>query len=188
MKMLRGGVCGSLFMACVAMAANPASAADLGGGPRPYAEPLPEMPFTSVWQGLYGGVHLGYGDAWNGDGIIGGGQIGYNWQADRLVIGAEADISLSDIDGHGTSVDWLGSARGRIGFLLDPRLLAYATAGVGFADIDDLGGSDTETDFVYGLGLEGKLNERMTARLEYLAYDDLDIDVVRAGLNFKLGY
>ena len=48
--------------------------------------------------------------------------------------------------------------------------------------------SDTESDFVYGLGIEGKINPSMSLRLEYLAFGDLDVDVVRAGINFKLGY
>jgi opacity protein-like surface antigen len=45
----------------------------------------------------------------------------------------------------------------------------------------------TDTAFVYGVGVEGKLTERTTARIEYLGFSDLDINVVRAGLNFKLG-
>jgi len=177
MKFIRGGVIGPAIMAaCMGMATIPATAADFGG-PR-YTEPPLDVPFSSVWQGLYGGVHLGYGEDWHSDGVVGGGQLGYNWQANRFVYGVEADVSVTD-----TSIDWLASARGRAGFLLDDRLLAYGTAGVGFAD----GHGDTETDFVYGLGLEGKLSERMTARLEYLTYNDIDVDVIRAGLNFKLG-
>jgi opacity protein-like surface antigen len=74
-------------------------------------------------------------------------------------------------------------------------VLAYATAGVGIvgasaeASVPGLTFSDddTETDFVYGLGLEGNISPGMSARIEYLGYADLDIDVIRAGLNFKLG-
>ena len=89
----------------------------------------------------------------------------------------------------------MATARGRVGYLLDPRILGYVTAGFGIASGSAEAGipgfafkiDDTETDFVYGLGLEGKINERMSARIEYLAFSDLDIDIVRAGLNFKLG-
>ncbi len=180
MNLMRWGVFKPAIMAvCVSLAAVPAIAADFGGPPPRYEEPPPyDAPFSSVWQGLYGGVHLGYGEDWHTDGVVGGGQLGYNWQAGRFVYGLEADVSVTD-----TTVDWLASARGRAGFLLDDRLLAYGTAGVGLADAFD----DTETDFVWGLGLEGKLTETMTARVEYLAYDDLEIDVIRGGLNFKLG-
>jgi hypothetical protein len=42
------------------------------------------------------------------------------------------------------------------------------------------------------VGVEGKLSESMTARLEYLNYNNDgahgdDISVIRAGVNFKLG-
>lgn len=181
MNLLRGGVVAPAIMAaCMSLAAVPATAADMGGPPPSYAEPPPyDVPFVSVWQGLYGGVHFGYGEDWRTDGILGGGQLGYNWQAGRLVYGLEADVSVTDM-----ATDWLGSVRGRAGFLLDDRLLAYGTAGVGFADVFD----DTETGFVYGLGLEAQVTDRMTARIEYLGYEDIDADVIRAGLNFKLGY
>jgi outer membrane immunogenic protein len=177
MNLLRGGVIGSAMVACISMAAVSAAAADKGG-PR-YAEPS----FNSIWRGLYGGVHLGYGEAGDADGVLGGAQVGYNWQMSQIVYGLEADFSVADISVGRSSIDWLGTVRGRVGYLLDPRLLAYATAGVGLAN----GNSDTETDFVLGLGVEGKLTETMSARIEYLSYSDLDIDVVRAGLNFKLG-
>lgn len=175
MRLLRGGVIAPAVMAaCMSLVTVPAMAADIGGPPV-YAEPPLDIPFASVWQGLYGGVHLGYGEDRRTDGILGGGQLGYNWQAGRLVYGIEADVSVTDM-----AVDWLASVRGRAGFLLDDRLLAYGTAGVGFDDDD--------TGFAYGLGLEGQVTDRVTARIEYLGYDDIDADVIRAGLNFKLGY
>ena len=82
---------------------------------------------------------------------------------------------------------WLASARGRLGYLIQPRILVYGTAGLGF--VND---RETDTGFVYGLGVEGKLSETMSARLEYLAFanDSAHRDgasVVRAGLNIKLG-
>ncbi len=165
--------------------------------------------YASNWHGLYGGVHLGYGESGSADGVLGGAQIGYNWQgAGQIVWGVEGDISLSDISVEETvcvplagcanaeaSIDWMATLRGRLGILVDPQVLAYATAGVGIvgasaeASVPGLTFSDddTETDFVYGLGLEGNISPGMSARIEYLGYADLDIDVIRAGLNFKLG-
>ena len=93
--------------------AVPVMAADLGGGPPPGSvkdAPLPPLPLYS-WSGLYIGVHAGYGWSdldWtgggttvgdSGEGWVGGGQIGYNWQRGALVFGVEADISGSGIDG-----------------------------------------------------------------------------------------
>ena len=51
--------------------------------------------------------------------------------------------------------------------------------------------SVTETGFVYGVGVESKLSERMSVRVEYLGLGNLDkvgdFGIVRAGLNFKFG-
>ena len=98
------------------LAANQmALAADLPRKAPAYVAPQPP-PFT--WTGFYGGIHAGYG--WsnstadvvvvpavafdpaslnqNGKGVIGGGQIGYNWQfAPNFVIGVEGDISGTGI-------------------------------------------------------------------------------------------
>jgi len=136
-----------------------------------------------IWQGLYGGVHLGHADADADDGLVGGVQLGYNWQMDRIVYGVEGDLSIMDSD----RIDALGSVRGRLGYLVLPNLLIYGTAGVGL-----VGNGDTESGFVYGLGVEGVFTDTMTARLEYLAFDNESadgngVDVIRAGLNFKLG-
>jgi len=150
---------------------------------------------------------VGFGD---GDGVLGGGQLGYNWQSDRLVYGIEADFALSTIEqevracssfacAHASaSMDWMATVRGRIGYLIDPRILAYATAGVGIvswsaeAGISGCPGCSIKLDgresgAVFGLGVEGKISETMSARVDFLTGGDLDVDVVRAGLNFKLG-
>jgi outer membrane immunogenic protein len=103
----------------------------------PYDQPY----YSSNWQGLYAGVHAGFGDSGSADGFVGGGQIGYNWQTGRLVYGVEADFSLSSIEEEvrfgmlhaSASLDWLATARGRVGYLIDPKILAYATAGLGIA-------------------------------------------------------
>jgi outer membrane immunogenic protein len=104
------------------------------------------------------------------NGVIGGGQIGYNLQLqDRYVIGFEADIQGTGITGNGksynlsrgeldysfrsgtprdgysrlvfgqnaisASVDWLGTARLRAGYLITPTLLAYGTGGLTYGGI-----------------------------------------------------
>ena len=70
-----------------------------------------------------------------GTGVIGGGQIGYNWLVDpNWLIGAEADIQGSGakasatrfdtVDGEGvttnyqTKIEWFGTVRGRFGLCL----------------------------------------------------------------------
>jgi len=137
-----------------------------------------------IWTGLYGGVNLGHVDADHDDGIAGGVQVGYNWRSQQFIYGVEGDLSITNMD----QIDWLGSVRGRLGYLLQPNLLLYGTAGVGVVNA-----VNTDTGFVWGLGVEGKVADGMTARLEYLSFDNNDnhhgdnINVIRAGLNFKLG-
>ncbi|WP_204277303.1 outer membrane protein, partial [Klebsiella oxytoca] len=77
-------------------------------------------------------------------------QIGYNWlAAPRWVVGLEADLQASGIRGSayqvttppfadqtGTgvskSIGWFGTVRGRVGFLIDPQWLLYATGGLAY--------------------------------------------------------
>jgi outer membrane immunogenic protein len=184
-----------------------------GGRASAYAD---QPYYPSIWQGLYGGVNLGWGWSGDADGVVGGGQIGYNWQSNQFVYGLEADISAADIGVSETlvvpgavlkasgSIDWLATIRGRVGVLVQPNLLLYGTAGLAIVSAEAHGSvnafgfgqisaseRDTETGFVYGVGLENKLTERMSARLEYLGFSQpdriADFGIIRAGLNFKLG-
>ena len=86
----------------------------------------------------------------NMSGFIGGGQIGYNYQLNNLVLGIEADIDgttgrassnavlANDVFPAPTStqtgqrLDWLGTLRGRFGWTPIDRLLIYATGGLAF--------------------------------------------------------
>ncbi len=97
------------------------------------------------------------------NGFLGGGQIGYNYQwGTKFVLGIEADIQGSGIlgssqtatAGHSkdtlgifaveqnsigsTSVDagldYLGTVRGRIGYLIQPNMLVYGTGGFAYGE------------------------------------------------------
>jgi len=103
-------------------------------------------------------------------GFIGGGQIGYNYQMGWFVWGVEADFSGADISGSnsktatatsldliaiivntatGTAnqkLDWLGTLRGRVGFVPFTPLLVYATGGLAYGHVStDTTLSDTVT-------------------------------------------
>ena len=96
----------------------------------------------------------GTGSANNIDGIIGGGQIGYNWQSGPILFGLEADFQGSGERGGSTfcqtaacplgsltgSVDhklrWFGTARARAGWLPTDRVLLYVTGGLAYGQID----------------------------------------------------
>jgi outer membrane immunogenic protein len=204
------------MFAGMALTAVPA-AADGGRGPATYERGY----YPSIWRGAYAGVHAGFGWSGDADGAVGGAQAGYNWQSQQYVYGIEADISLSDIGVSGSatacdpmfgcatahasaSIDWLATVRGRFGVLVQPSLLVYATAGLaivhaeGHASVTVPGAgslrasvSDSDTGFVYGVGIESKLSDTMSVRVEYLGFGDIDavgdFGIVRAGLNFKFG-
>jgi outer membrane immunogenic protein len=68
-----------------------------GSGYRP---PPPAMPLIYNWTGFYVGGQLGLGWASGGNGssgssgVLGGGQVGFNYQIDpQWVLGVEADIA-----------------------------------------------------------------------------------------------
>jgi len=82
----------------------------------------------------------------NSANVTGGGQAGYNWQLNNIVLGVEGDIrgggpSNSTTVGGGSSPagtfqsssSWNGSVRGRVGYAWNQFLL-YGTGGVAFAD------------------------------------------------------
>jgi outer membrane immunogenic protein len=101
------------------------------------------------------------GAAWVGhphlSGVLGGGQLGYNYQFNPwLVVGVETDIQGADLRSstfsyaipdvlpvphYGgvlakQSVDFFGTVRGRIGVTpFDPRLLIYATGGFAYGGV-----------------------------------------------------
>jgi outer membrane immunogenic protein len=89
-----------------------------------------------------------FGDA----GVIGGGQIGYNWQFNHIVLGVEADLQGSGIEDNRTcglycqpttpgifarydqKLDWFGTVRGRIGLASGP-VLSYVTGGLAYGGV-----------------------------------------------------
>jgi outer membrane immunogenic protein len=149
--------------------------------------------------GGFGGQALGGNYPWNAsssdDGFIGGGQIGYNAQINNFVVGLEADIQGVASDKAAASyygptaatsisrgIDYLGTARGRVGYLFTPTLLAYATGGLAYGQTnlsatyfgpatgaDSF--SDTKVGWAAGGGLEWMFLPRWSAKAEYLYYD-----------------
>jgi outer membrane immunogenic protein len=84
-------------------------------------------------------------------GFIGGGQLGYNWQFDKQwVAGFETDLQYSAVKGDAfvtpapggvtygltsrQDLEWFGTVRARLGFLLTERLMAYGTGGLAYGE------------------------------------------------------
>jgi outer membrane immunogenic protein len=122
-----------------------------------------------------------------GDGWTLGGHVGWNWQApgSPLVIGAEADLNWIDASAVapcanpafncGTSVDWQGSLRGRLG-LAAGKFLFYVTGGVAFSELNgftQLGAvtfpdSTSRTGWIAGLGVDVAMNQHWFVGFEWL--------------------
>jgi outer membrane immunogenic protein len=141
-------------------------------------------------------------------GFIGGAELGYNYQINNWVAGIEADIqgiagqaiNGSNITASGTitsaltgSMDtrWLGTLRGRLGFLPTPTLLVYGTGGLAYGEVAatiSLSQSDPSVSFsgsgiggggfdqlvagwTAGGGVEWMFAQNWTAKIEFLHYD-----------------
>ena len=147
--------------------------------------------------------------------FIGGGQIGYNYDfKNQIVAGLEADIdgltqsnsnasvnsvALVDFPENYTStfsatkhVDYLGTVRGRLGYLFNPTLLLFGTGGFAYGGVsfnpsftanESLGAAtyppvivhnkigQTRTGWTAGAGGEWMFRPNLTAKLEYTYYD-----------------
>lgn len=133
-------------------------------------------------------------------GAIASAHLGHNWQNGNFVYGLEGDLQAGNLKAQylspadapislnqraATSVDWLGTLRGRAG-LAHGRMLGYATAGLAIGGVttttgeqgDDVGGapdysawstsSGARLGFVAGGGIEVALTDRLILRGEYL--------------------
>jgi outer membrane immunogenic protein len=138
----------------------------IGGSGAAYMPPPP-----SNWAGFYLGGNIGSGTArdpsslvstgrvneqfnLSPDGVIGGAQAGYNWQAANWVFGLEADIQGSSqrdnracvsfcgspnaigtvMIAYDATLPWFGTARVRLGYSAGSTLF-YATGGFAYGNI-----------------------------------------------------
>jgi outer membrane immunogenic protein len=178
----------------------------------PVKAPVPVMAGYS-WAGFYVGGHvgggwsdkcfaeLGVGDGCHeGDGWLGGGQVGYNWQTGNIVFGVEFSGSLADISGSHTSligapdqyrseVSSVFLLTGRVGYAFD-RLLVYATGGGAWVrDRFEYVGAATESikqtrgGWTIGAGLEYAFspNWSLAAQYNFINLGDKDVTFPLAG-------
>lgn len=163
-------------------------------------------------------------------GAIFGGQFGYNWQSGNMVYGIETDFQYNTATGTArinepyyedvtvvTDANWMGSVRGRLGWLTSDSTMFYATAGLAYGnpksfwneedDLDEFSRDGFDMGYVVGGGIETVLDGNWTMRVEALYYnlgkklvpsltdpDDYAMDTknhqmaARIGFNYKLGY
>jgi outer membrane immunogenic protein len=149
--------------------------------------PIPALGITAATSGT---------SSLTSSGFFGGGQAGFNWQAaPTWVIGAEGDFDAANIQGKantsatvfsgsvGTTLDWFGTVRGRVGFLVTPSALFYGTGGWAYgrttssANAAGLGLGATgsvghdKNGWTAGGGLEYAFNQWLSFKTEYLFLD-----------------
>lgn len=170
-----------------ALGAIPAYAADVIMEEPPLPAAPMEQPPLNTWSGPYAGVTVGH--AWgtteaddalgtnsiDTDGFNAGGFVGYNYQFGNIVAGAEADLGYSWADGENAGVSAEsgveGSLRARLGYVITPDILLYATAGgaakqleVSGPGIDD---DNTMLGYTAGVGTDVMVTEQVFGRVEY---------------------
>lgn len=202
--------------AAVAIGVGATSAAALAADMPVKARPV-VVAETYSWTGFYIGGHAGY--AWgntratdtfasNGGcwfqcgfqwtarhrGFVGGGQVGYNWQSGRVVLGVEADFGSLSVTGSeaaaiatdtfvNTRGGFYATARGRLGVTHD-AMLFYVTGGwIGAklrSTVNDNVGIPSNTvntsdagfrsGWTGGVGLEYSVTPRWSVKGEWLYY------------------
>jgi outer membrane immunogenic protein len=167
--------------AAASLLATGAFAADLPARTYTKAPVIVEPVFN--WTGFYIGGNIGYSWGRSSDtstltntagtvllastgttdlnGVVGGGQIGYNWQIQNWLWGLEADFQGTNEKGTrnficsavvclppaalalpnlatavNQKIDWFGTVRGRAGVLATPTLLLYATGGFAYGEVN----------------------------------------------------
>ena len=197
------------LIAAVAVAASSAAiAADLPSRKAPVYAPVAAMPIFT-WTGFYVGANLGYGftnsdrvGVWtptyegsigkaNSKGLLGGLQLGYNWQAGAMVYGLEGDFQWTgmkkSVSGLATisglpyaataKIPMFGTLRARVGYAMG-NALVYVTGGLAvsdvkyrLADLTALTASSHDNwraSWTVGGGLEYAFTNNWSTKLEYL--------------------
>ena len=214
----------TLFCSCAALALTVVA----GPEPMPSGKEMKQVAPAPViecnWTGFYVGVNVGgeWGHSedkdfeWNfgtpngfdgpkpwgydQSGVIAGGQVGYNFQWNWLVLGIEGDFGYMDVDGCGTepaspggdtfgctSSDFYTTIRGRLGFAWGHWLFYGTGGGIGLnlereatdnCDVAPCGGGlmhGSQEDFSWGYaaggGIEYMIGCHWTIRAEYLRFE-----------------
>ena len=170
------------------------------------------------WSGFYIGGHAGgtWGDVdvtnvtdtstffdlspgdvvnFSPNGVLGGAQIGYNFQMSNFVIGLELDGSAMDLDEAldlgddvgSVEAEWRATAALRLGYAVNQKSLlyvkgGYATGNLQFSDVDSCCGptgsfstDENHSGWVAGGGFEHLMSDDVSIAIEY-SYVDLGED------------
>jgi outer membrane immunogenic protein len=212
-----------VIAALLASVATSAFAADLPSRKGPPPAPVYYAPpFT--WTGFYVGINgggaftdvrdnqfIGGGSVFGSpSGGVVGGQIGYNYQINQLVLGLEGSFDWTDLskdrtfaDGSSDSlkVNSMATVLGRVGYAFD-RTLFYVAGGYAGAEVKAGSFNDTATGLSYsgssgwqsgyaiGAGVEYAMTNNISVKGQYLfsqlqSYYGGSPDVTKAGLDIN---
>lgn len=168
----------------IALAAAPV----LAGSPAPapmdpvIEQPVPvAAPMKGDWTGFYGGIQGGGAKIETNDGLeedgsggIGGVHLGYDYDLGDYVLGAgvEFDAGNVEIGDDDDALQDVTRLKLRAGYDMGQGL-PYITAGAAAANFEEAGYN--EGNFV-GLGYEHKVTQNVSAGVEVLRHNFVDLD------------
>jgi outer membrane immunogenic protein len=201
-----------LFCSCAALALTVAAGPEPLPSGKEMKQVAPAPPPECNWTGFYIGLNVGgqFGHSedrdldeyWHPDkqwgysesGVVAGGQVGYNFQWNWLVLGVEAEGGYMNLDGSGlepgtnfvggpnrgsSDSDFFTTIRGRIGFAFGHWLFYGTGGGIGVNYLtrdddpnEDFSGHKQEFDWGWtgGGGIEYMLGCHWSIKTEYLRY------------------
>jgi outer membrane immunogenic protein len=152
----------------------------------------PVIPMVYDWTGFYIGGHVGGG--WGGDasGVLGGGQVGFNYQTGQWVLGVEGQVSATSIKDTASAsfvfpgsavglaraevrLDWISTLAARVGWAFD-RSFVYGKVGGAWTHVSaDL--SATINSFAGSVSASGSVDKTFSGWMlgvgaEYALWDN----------------
>lgn len=173
------------------------------------ADIVPEQPACRDWSGFYIGAHAGwlwanvdvdtdsddvdFDKSLNGDGFVGGGLVGANFQADCIVFGVEGDIGWADANGN-NHIDDLDTdldidtgtnahIRARLGWSAG-EFMPFIAGGASYFELDHdsdfENGTENQWGWNIGGGVDWAVSESFILRAEYIYSDfsSADFDIL----------
>jgi outer membrane immunogenic protein len=177
-----------------------------------------------IWRSTNASIgenNTGGGFNGNGAGWLGGGQVGYNYMVGPMLLGGEVDFQGSTLTqnvtggagpsliGATSALPWFSTFRARAGYPVG-SVMPYVTGGAvwghqSLSGFDSISGpfsaSNNFWTWTVGGGVEGKITDQWSAKLEYLYMGTPDTslstpattsitehsvgNVLRVGLNYK---
>jgi outer membrane immunogenic protein len=173
--------------------------------------------------GVIGGLQLGYNFQFNpsivvgvetdfqGSSLSGQGPSNYAFYPSPFVNPNNGALNgqlipVAAINGGNLALDYIGTVRGRAGWLFTPTLLVYGTAGFAYGGVSAWNQTNIRSGWTAGGGLEWMFAPNWSAKVEYL-YADLqsggitgtfgynygyhfhpEINIVRAGVNYHFNW